>query len=135
MRVVFDTNVIISAALTTHGACARILDVLLAGGYELCADDRILSEYESVLRRPELRIDAGDAATVTELVRHVALPVVGAPLPAELPDAGDLPFLEVAAAADAILVTGNRRHFPRKACRGVRVLSPREFLEVLRQLP
>lgn len=132
MRAVLDTNVIVSAVLTTHGACARIVDMLSAGGFELCADARILDEYESVLRRRELRVAPQDADAVMELIRHVALLVAAPPLPAELPDPDDLAFLEVAAAADAVLVTGNPRHFPKRACKGVAVVSPTEFLELLR---
>ena len=134
MRVVLDTNVVVSGALTAHGACARVLDVLLGDAFEICADDRILSEYDSVLRRPELRMAARDVETVMELLSHVAVSVAAPPLAARLPDPDDLPFLEVAAAAGAILVTGNARHFPKAACKGVTVVSPKEFLELLRRL-
>ncbi len=89
---------------------------------------------DAVLRRPELGIDPADVDHVMELVRRTALPIVAPPLPANLPDPDDLPFLEVASAAGAVLVTGNARHFPAEACEGVRVLSPAEFLEVLRGL-
>lgn len=44
-----------------------------------------------------------------------------------------MPFLEIAAAARAILVTGNLRHFPKKACKDVRVLSPAGLLDHLRR--
>jgi putative PIN family toxin of toxin-antitoxin system len=132
--VVLDTNVIISGTLTAHGACARILDSLFGGAFEFCADDRVLSECDSVLLRPEFRIAAQDVETMMQLLRRVAVPVAAPPLPVELSDPDDLPFLEVAAAADAILVTGNARHFPKKACKGVTVVSPKEFLELLRRL-
>lgn len=134
MNVVLDTNVIVSAVLTERGPCARLLDMLVGGAFQLCADDRLLGEYDAVLRRPELRIAPADADIVTELVRRVALPIAAAPLPVELHDPDDLPFLEVAAAAEAILVTGNTRHFPKRVCKGVTVVSPKEFLELLRRL-
>ena len=53
------------------------------------------------------------------------------PLAADLPDPDDLPFLEVAAEAHAVLVTGNKKHFPDKAAGDVRVVSPRELLDLL----
>lgn len=134
MNVVLDTNVVVSAVLTTGGSCARVIDLLGTGVYRLCADDRVLAEYDAVLRRPELGLDPADVDHVMELVRRTALPIVAPPLPANLPDPDDLPFLEVASAAGAVLVTGNARHFPAEACEGVRVLSPAEFLEVLRGL-
>ncbi len=54
-----------------------------------------------------------------------------APLRVHLPHASDLPFLEVAHEAGAVLVTGNPRHFPARARAGVAVLSPREFLTLV----
>ncbi len=60
------------------------------------------------------------------------LSVAAAPLKFRLPDPYDEPFLEVALAAKAeVLITGNKRHFPKKASGGVRILSPAEFLELL----
>ena len=131
MKVVLDTNVVVSAALTAGGTCARILDLAADGAFDLCADDRILDEYEAVLHRPELGIRPEDAAVVLDWIRSIAEQVAAVPLTAALPDPGDLPFLEVAAAGGAVLVTGNLRHFPKRACRGNTALSPRDFLDLL----
>ena len=133
MKAVLDTNVIVSAALTPHGVCAQILDLLVDGAFVVCVDDRLLDEYDTVLRRPGLRIVAEEADIVLELVRSAAEIVSAFPLPAKPPDPTDLPFLEVADAAAAILVTGNKRHFPPSACGRVTVLSPAEFLGLLRR--
>lgn len=49
-----------------------------------------------------------------------------------LPDPNDEPFLEAALASGAnALVTRNLKHFPREACRGVKVVSPTQFLQSL----
>lgn len=133
MRVVFDTNVIVSAAMTPHGTCAQIVDLLGEGIFEICANGRILDEYDSVLRRPHLRIVPEDSDIVMELIRQIARPVAAIPLKVELPDPDDRPFLEVAAAAHALLVTGKTRHYPRHASAGVKVISPAEFLELIRR--
>ena len=135
MKVVLDTNVVVSALLTAHGTCGRILDLLIDGAFPICADDRILDEYDTVLRRPALALATDDVSRVLELIRSVAESVPSAPLHIRLPDQEDLPFLEVAAAAEALLVTGNERHFPRNARAGVTVLTPREFLELMRRIP
>ncbi|MCX5877879.1 MAG: putative toxin-antitoxin system toxin component, PIN family [Deltaproteobacteria bacterium] len=135
MKVVLDTSVIVSAVLTAQGVCARILDMLADAVFGIYVDDRILAEYDSVLRRPHLHLIPDDTAEVMELIRSVAEPVGPVPLPAQLPDPGDMPFLEVAASAGAILVTGNTRHYPKRSRVGVTVLSPREFIELLRRSP
>jgi predicted nucleic acid-binding protein len=50
-----------------------------------------------------------------------------------LPDPEDEPFLEVAIAGRVeAIVTGNKRHFPRKQYEGVKILSPVEFLELMK---
>lgn len=51
MKVVVDTNVMVSALLSPYGPAARVLDALLAGRLVLVFDDRILCEYEEVLGR------------------------------------------------------------------------------------
>jgi len=51
-------------------------------------------------------------------------------LKSHLPDPDDEPFLEIALAAKAMaIVTGNKRHFPKREYEGVKILSPAEFLK------
>lgn len=132
MRVVLDTNVLVSAVLTANGACARIVDMVADGAFDLYADDRILAEYDSVLHRPELRIAPEDAGVILELIRSIADTVAAIPLPVHLPDQDDAAFLEVAVASGSILITGNTRYFPKNSRAGVSVMAPSEFLELLR---
>ena len=55
-------------------------------------------------------------------------PVPARPRPPELPDADDLPFLEVAAQAEATLVSGKTARCPASARGPVSVLTPAEFI-------
>ncbi len=132
MRVVLDTNVLVSGMITGGGTCARILDLAIEGFLETCVDARILAEYEAVLGRPELDIEPVDAETLGEFLRSYSTNVVAPPLKVQLPDPADQPFLEVASAAGAVLVTGNSRHFPARTRNAVVVVSPREMLDLLR---
>lgn len=133
MNIVLDTNVLVSALLSPFHAPGRILDLLLAGKISLAYDDRILAEYRAVLLRPKF---AFDPRSVEELIDECAasgLPVAAPPLNLNLPDPADAVFVEVAAAANAPLVTGNGRHFPPDRCAGILVLSPAAFLEYWQQ--
>ncbi len=133
MRIVLDTNVLVAGLLNPAGACGRLLDLVLDGTVSLSADERIFREYEEVLRRPHLALPADTIREVLTFLRHTADPVAAQPLDAKLPDSEDLPFLEVAATTEAILVTGNLRHYPKKAMGRVRVVSPAESLDLLRR--
>ena len=130
MRAVFDTNVVISGLLSATGTCGRLLDLVLESTIALCLDARILEEYR-VARRPELGIDANDADRVLDFLESNSVSTVALPLRVILPDADDLPWLEVAAAEGVPLVTGNIRHYPKRSRCEVEVLSPRQFLDRL----
>ena len=133
MRVVLDTNVLVSGVLSARGICAQILDLVVEGVLLPCVDGRILGEYEDVLHRRELALPRQEVEEILEFLRRFAEPVAAVPLPSDVPDPEDLPFLEVAASADAVLVSGNLRHFPVKSRGGVRVVSPRGLLDLLRE--
>lgn len=57
MRIVLDTNIIVSALMTPNGDPARILDLVIAGRATLLLDERILDEYREVLRRKKFGFD------------------------------------------------------------------------------
>jgi uncharacterized protein len=134
VRIVLDTNVLIAALLSPHGAPAQLLDLALARQILLLVDDRILAEYHEVARRPMFGFSEGDLPRVLNALTALAEHVAARPLPVILPDDGDVPFLEVAVAGQAdALVTGNTRHFvPKRGHHAVRVRAPREELDDLR---
>jgi putative PIN family toxin of toxin-antitoxin system len=129
VRIVLDTNVIVSALLSELGAPARVLELCVAGDVDLVIDSRILSEYREVLLRPEFAFDPADVTAILDLMQYAEY-VVSLPLNLPLPDPDDLTFVEVAAAAGAdAIVTGNAKHF--RALKGkvdIEVLTSRELL-------
>jgi putative PIN family toxin of toxin-antitoxin system len=135
VRVVLDTNVLVSAVLSPAGPPARILDLVFAGMLVPLFDDRILYEYRDVLSRRRLRIPPAEASMVMEYLIEVGRLVSVPPLALDLADPDDAPFVEVAAGAGAeALVTGNLRHFTRLPDElRVRALSPADFLALWRE--
>ena len=129
-RAVFDTNVIVSGMLSPHGPPGRIVEWFRQENLRAVVDDRILAEYIEVLHRPELRIPPFDVETIFAAIFSAAefVDVTSQDTIQNLPDATDAPFLECAVKAACVLVTGNARHFPARFRRGVRVLSPAEFV-------
>ena len=133
MKVVLDTNVLVSGLMTREGPCGMILDLLSDDHISAVLDSRMMSEYRRVCAEPRLCLDAGAVCDFMHFLEDCAESITAMPLAAILPDPDDLPFLEVAAAVQAVLVTGNKKHFPQKVVGAVRVVSPREFLDMLRE--
>lgn len=131
MRIVLDTNVLVSGLHNPDGTPGRIVDLILDGRIKVLYDDRILGEYLDVLPRPWLAIEPGQANTAVEFIRLFGERVTALPLPKDnLPDPDDLAFAEVALTGKAdALVTGNAKHFAALKERGLKVLSPANFLE------
>lgn len=133
MRIVLDTNVLVSGLLSPFGPPAEIVRLLSAGSVTLCLDARILTEYEEVLARPRFAFDADAVAALLDHIDDRGQTVAASPLDVRLPDPDDEPFLEVALACGAAcLVTGNITHFPPQARSGMLAMSPAEFVELYR---
>lgn len=133
MRIVLDTNVLVSGLLSPFGPPGEIVRLVSSGAVTLCLDARIFSEYDEVLAQPRFGFDSDSVAALLDYVDFTGEIVASQPLPARLPDPDDEPFLEVALACDAdCLVTGNLAHFPPESRAGVTVLSPAEFVDRIR---
>jgi len=132
VRIVLDTNVLIAALLSPHGPPAAVLRLITSDRAVVCFDARILDEYRAVLRRPKFGFDAELTEEVVGYLEAVGELISAEPLNLSLPDATDAMFLEVAVAgAVDHLVTGNIKHFPSRERRGVSVLSPRRFIDLV----
>jgi uncharacterized protein len=129
VRVVFDTNVLY-AAFVAKGFCEELVDEA-AGAYELIWSDTLREEFESILAR---RHKIGPAARVA-LAAYVDLcQFVEPELLSEriCRDPDDDVVLATALAGKAdVIVTGDDDLLVLKEFRGIRILSPRQFLEFL----
>src|SRR5260370_11682592 len=128
VRVVLDTNVVVSACLRPEGAPARIVELALLGTFTVCLSPDVLSEYREVLARPRFSHELERVKVLLEGIAEVAVVVAPTQTVTVSPDDGDNRLLECADAADAdFLVTGNQKHFPELFGKA-RVLAPRDFL-------
>jgi putative PIN family toxin of toxin-antitoxin system len=129
VRLVIDTNVIVSALLHPDRTPALALAAMRAAGAAVLVDARIEDEYRSVLARPKFRaIDAARRdALLAVLLDGCERVTVSAAYEGALIDRDDAAFVEVAlaGAADAV-VTGNTKHYP--TTEAFAVLTPGELL-------
>lgn len=130
--IVLDTNVVVSAGLKQNTVPFRLLtNWVFEGQVRVVTCPSVLREYRDVLLRPKFTRFGFPPDWLDDLIEGSLYLPDPEPWPLSLPDATDAPFLALAHAAGAWLVTGNLKHFPVKARRGVKVVSPAEYLERL----
>jgi uncharacterized protein len=128
LRLVIDTNVVISAALKPEGLQRTTFILAITKPARLYVSQPILEEYADVLSRPELKIRKGLRRQFLQLIRNRSNLVVPSRRLEVSSDPDDNRFLECADAARAdYLVTGNLRHFPR-FWKKTKSITPREFI-------
>jgi putative PIN family toxin of toxin-antitoxin system len=130
IRVVLDTNIIVSAYLNEHGHPFRVLRLALAGSINLCASEPIFDEYKELLQRKSYPMDSRRATLLLKKIRSASMIVTPGIKLSETKDPDDNIFLECAEAVKAdYLVTGNLRQFPTR-WKYTRIVLPRQFIEL-----
>ena len=112
MRVVFDTNVVLSALVFGGGAAGRMRTAWQASAFAPLVSTATAQELVRVLAYPKFRLSAGDReellADYLPYTTTVRIPDPPPKLP-ECRDAFDVMFLELAVVGKAkVLVTGDR---------------------------
>ena len=131
LRLVVDTNIVVSAALKHDGLQRTVLLLAITKPARLYTTDAIMAEYREVLARPKMKIRKGLQQQVLQLIRSRSYSVEPVRLLQVTPDPDDNQFLECADAARAdYLVTGNQRHFP-KFWKKTKVITSREFISIV----
>jgi len=130
VRVFLDTNMLVSA-FATRGLSADVFEAVCIE-HELVIGRGVLQEFERVLRR-KLKLSAARSSEAIDLVSAEAALIVRAAAPAEC-DAGedDRRILGEAVAGEAdVFVTGDQALLALESLGSMRVLSPRQFWELL----
>ena len=132
MRVVLDTNVLVSGLLKPEGNERRVLRLGLSGKrITVLLSPAIMREYEAVLPRPRLKLTASEVTHTLTAIRAAAEWVEPDFALSVTKDEPDNRFLECAVAGRAAyIVTGNARHFPRQYKR-IQIVQARRLLELL----
>jgi putative PIN family toxin of toxin-antitoxin system len=129
LRVVLDTNVLVSALWTPDGNASTIINLILTDIIVPCFDQHILNEYHVVLSRPRLAFPAGQINELLSEITNRGLSVIILPSSIRLPDESDRKFFDTAKYCEAYLITGNIKHYPKDPI----ILTPARFLDILGQ--
>ena len=129
---VIDTNVLVSALLNINSKPGLVLMSVLDGTTIPLLTSEITAEYQNVLTREKFHFPADLVKTV--LSRIIVCGLFVNPLPGEyleVTDSYDRDFYAATMSgritADALLVTGNTRHFPHETF----VVTPAQFVEMI----
>jgi putative PIN family toxin of toxin-antitoxin system len=139
VRLVIDTNILISALLTGSSLPAHLIALWREGRFDLLTSADQLDELMRVTRYPRIRERLAPqlAGRLINELRDIAVVVKNLPVVTVSPDPYDNYLLATAAASSAdFLVTGDKRDLlALKLYEGTRIITVREFLTLHRQLP
>jgi putative PIN family toxin of toxin-antitoxin system len=132
LRVVLDTNVLISALLF-DGPPRQILRMIIAGSIDCSLSPAILDELRDVLQRPKFGFSSRQAAAVVEELCsfcEIVDPVIRISVVKADPD--DDRVIECAVQAKAsVIVSGDAHLLGLGTHKGTRILSPADFLSTV----
>lgn len=126
MRVVLDTNVLVSGLMNPSGTPGSILALVIDKKVKILVDNRILFEYLDVLSRDKFGFRPEVLGPFFDYIHQVCEYVFPEPAVWDMPDPDDRIFYEAGKSGRAdYLVTGNSKHYPREEF----IVSPSEFVE------
>jgi putative PIN family toxin of toxin-antitoxin system len=130
LRLVLDTNIIVSAALKPLGLQRTVLLLAMTKPARLYLSPPIFVEYRAVLSRAELRIRKGLRQQLLQLLENRGHFVAPSSSLQVTGDPADNIFLECADCARAdYLITGNERHFP-QFWKKTKIINSRELIGI-----
>ena len=128
LKVVLDTNILVSALWTPVGNASAIIDLIFSDKIIPCFDQRIINEYRTVLFRPRLSFPAGQVDELLAEITGRGISVISIQSDTTFSDESDRKFYDVAKYCGAYLITGNIRHYPKDPL----IVSPARFLEIFK---
>jgi len=135
VRVIVDTNILLSALIRRDSLPGRILEAWFDDRFVLLTHPLQLAELRAVTRRPRIRtlIRPPEAGRLVNQIRALAEPVTGLPPTRRSDDPADDFLLAMSEAGQAdYLVTGDKAGLLALGRHHVtRILTARAFLDVL----
>jgi putative PIN family toxin of toxin-antitoxin system len=138
-QIIIDTNVFISALRSRRGASYKLLTLIDAGRFEVNISVPLILEYEQIVHNhiSEISLTKEDVGDILEYICKVSnqrkVFYLWRPI---LKDPKDDMVLELAVTAGCdFIVTYNKRDFEGAARFGLQIVTPKEFLEQIGELP
>jgi hypothetical protein len=136
MRLILDTNVLLSALLSPLGAPAKLLDAWERKQFTLVACDTLIAELREVSGRPffRTRLRASAAELVAAGIRDFSFFCRNVPAGPIAGDPKDSYLLALAEASQSeFLVTGDKGLLSLKQHKSTRIINPAAMIEILEE--
>lgn len=138
VRVVLDTNVVISSALIQLGNPASIFRMIISGEINNSTTQEIIDEIKEVLERPKVtkRINLVEREFILHAFEEFSEKIKSGLIFDEVkddPDDNKILECAVAAAADYI-ISGDDHLLNLKGFRGIKIVTPAEFVRIMATL-
>jgi len=132
MRIVCDTNVLVSATLS-NGTPRKLLRLIACGEVENAVSLEILAEAKNVLVRPKFGFSPEQVTHAIDVFSEISVLVAPVqPVDVIKDDPSDNRILEAADAAMAdCIVSGDKHLLNLQSWNGIEILSPADFMERL----
>ena len=137
-NIVLDTNVIIAALRSRRGASNKLVSLVGTQRFEIHDSVALILEYEEVLQRQrnELGLSEDEISVFIDslcaMAHHHQLYFLWRPY---LSDVNDDLVLELAVSANCeYILTHNVRDFRGSERFGVQAITPKEFLQIIREV-
>jgi putative PIN family toxin of toxin-antitoxin system len=139
VRLIIDTNILISALLSSTSLPAHLVVLWREGRFDLLTSADQLDELMRVTRYPKIRerLAPALAGRLINEIRDLAVIVKDLPVVTASPDPNDNYLLGIALAGAAdFLLTGDKRDLlGLKLYEGTKIITVREFLALQKRLP
>jgi len=134
MRLILDTNVVLSALLSPQGAPARLLDAWERKRFTLVTSAALVAEIRAVARRPffRARLRASAVDLIAAGLQDFSLYCEDLPSGPAAPDPKDSYLLAMIEASQAeFLVTGDKKLLSLKHHKAAQIVTPGAMIGLL----
>ena len=113
MKVVLDTNIIVSAFLSPQGLSAKLFNLMFDEKLTIVYDNNIFAEYLDVLNRDKFKFDKELVNLIMDFISKEGEYIIAEFQNMKFTDEDDKIFYDVFKSGDVdYLITGNKKHFP-----------------------
>jgi uncharacterized protein len=136
MRIVLDTNIVVSRSISPDGPSAKLYTYWQAGAFDVVVSEAILNEYQQSLSKPRVRalhhFSDEEIEQTIEDFRELALVIEPTAQMDAAEDVDDNKFLECAYSGNAEYIVSSDPHLLNlKVYQGIALLPPSVFVHML----